>query len=110
MPETPTAEQLQARIDNVLAALAYHQLMESNVIDVRTPNGWVDIADLLGEEQPTFQWGTAYDVDSTTTDYEAAESEEAARAAVAASPSDTGLVIRTVTGSGRPLDGWRPAR
>ena len=43
------------------------------------------------------QWGTVYEVSSTKDVFEAWESEAVARAVVDGSPTDTGLVARSVT-------------
>lgn len=99
-----------ARIDRTLYALTYHRTVEREVPEVRTSEGWLDVADLLTGEVTFIQWGTVYEVSSTEQAYEPAEDEDAARAIVAASPTDTGLVLRTCGESGDPLTDWIPSR
>ncbi|KQO98433.1 hypothetical protein [Leifsonia sp. Leaf264] len=97
-----------ARIDRTIEAITYHRSMESESVEVRTVEGWTDVADLLTGEVTFIQWGNIYEVSNVEEEnvYEAAESEDAARAIVAASPTDTGLVIRTCGESGEAFSGW----
>lgn len=44
-------ESLHAKIDELLSDLAYHEVAEGEVVDVRTPSGWRDVASYFEEEK-----------------------------------------------------------